>query len=365
VQVGLDMAHGNAPAALAVARAAARSLPAGPVTFSLGNEPDRYALESFARGAGGRLVTARSHGWSFTRYLQQYLAMRRAMGDLRPLVGPDYADGHWRSSYGTFVTTVHPAAATVHAYPLNVCGKHPGGSGWPTPQGLLARSSWAGKARTGIAWAGAAAARAHVPLIVSEANSVACRGARGVSDGPAAALWAPAFTFSAVQVGASQIDFHASGSPYDPFHVIPHPGGTADVQPTALFDGLLFTRRAITGPAPQLVPVHTSPAGLPAWAVRNGDGSWRVLIENLHARQTTLARIQAPGSSGTAEVVTMTRFGSDAAGHQRMAIGGRIVIGAHGRLVTAGRRVRMHVRVQHGAMRITLPPLTAAIVTGA
>jgi hypothetical protein len=363
VQVGLDMAHDNPRAALAVGRAAARSLPAGRVTFSLGNEPDRYGVQSWARLPSGRLIRARGDAWSFARYLRQYLALRRALAGLGPLVGPDFADGHWRSSYGVFVAATRPAAATIHAYPLNVCGKRPGSPRWPTSHALLAPSAWAGKVRTGIAWAGAVAARARVPLVVSEANSVACRGARGVSDGPAAALWAPAFLFSAAQAGAAQVDFHASGSPYDPFHVVWEANGTADVQPTALFDGLAFARRALAGPAPRLLPVRTAPAGGPAWAVRTSDGSWRVLVENLDARPA-VTHIQAPRPSGAVDVLMLTRSGRDAAGHERMAAGGAILAGAHGRLVTVGRRVGLRAGVHRGLVRITLAPRSAAIITG-
>jgi hypothetical protein len=365
VQVGLDLAHDDPGAALAIARAAARSLPAGRVTFSLGNEPDRYGLQSWGRRRGGTPITMRGDDWSFARYLRQYLAMRGALRALGAPAGPDFADGHWRSSYGAFVAAAHPAQATIHAYPLNVCGKHPGERTWPTPHALLARSAWAGKAHDGIAWAGAVAARAHVPLVVSEANSVACRGARGVSDGPAAALWAPAFLFSAAQAGASQVDFHASGSSYDPFHVVWNADGTADVQPTALFDGLAFARRALAGPAPRLAPARTSPAGAPAWALRTASGSWHVLVENLDAHRSTAARIQAPRTSGSVAVLVLSRYGPDAAGHQRMAAGGTILAGAHGRLVTVGQRVRVRARIHHGVVRIALAPLTAAIVTGA
>jgi hypothetical protein len=361
VQVGLDLAHGDPQAAIPIARAAAGALPPGSVSFSLGNEPDRYGVQRWARLADRRVITARAPSWSFADYLRQYATIRHRLGAVGSLAGPDFADARWRKDFAPFLARTHPQTATVHAYPLNVCGKKPHSHAWPTERALLARSSWAGEIRHVVAWAVADAARAHTPLVVSEANSVACGGARGVSNGAASALWAPAFLLSAAQAGAGQVDLHASGSVYDPFHVVRGSNGTAEVQPTALFDGLTFVRQAL-GPDPQLVAAATAPAGRPAWALRGSDGRLRVLVENLDAHRAIVARIHLPQAGGWARVVRMTRAGRDVTGRQRMAIDGQTRVSVNGRLVAVGRRTPAWAAVVRGTVRVALPPWSAAVV---
>jgi hypothetical protein len=364
VEVGLDLAHGDAAAARVVARAAARALPAVRLSFSLGNEPDRYGVQRWATLADRRVITARPRGWSFPAYLRQYAAVRRRLGAIGPLVGPDFADARWRRDYAAFLAAARPRAATIHAYPLNVCGKRRRSRRWPTARALLARSSWAGEVRRGVAWAAADAARMRIPLIVSEANSVACRGAAGVSDGAAAALWAPAFLLSAARAGVARVDLHASGAPYDPFRVLRGAGGATEVQPSALFDGLLFTREVLGG-APRLLGVRTTPRGRPAWALRGADGRVRVLVENLDSRRPAVARIRLPQAIGWASVVRMTPAGHLGHGPERMAVGGRTAVAVGGRLVLAGRRTAERAAIAGGRVSVVLAPRSAALVVSA
>jgi len=364
VQVGLDLSHGTARDAAAVGRAAAAALPPARTGFSLGNEPDRYGTEHRARHAGRQGRAARSRPWSYARYMRRYAAVRRGLSGRGPLTGPDFGGLRWQAHFGGFLDAVHPRIATIHVYPLDACGRRPGERGWPTARALLKRSSWAGEARSSIAWAAVDAGRRGIPLVVSEANSVACRGAPGVSDGPAAALWAPAFLLSAAQAGAREVDFHASDSSYDPFHVVRLPSGRRDLQPAALFDGLLFSHEAL-GRDPRLVPTRTTPRGAPAWALRDRSGRPRVLVENLDAHRSLVAWIRLPGSIGSVRAIEMTRAGRDRHGHERMAIAGRLLGVRHGRLTTAGRPERVALRVLGGRARVVLEPMSAAVVIAA
>jgi hypothetical protein len=63
------------------------------------------------------------------------------------------------------------------------------------------------------------ASAAQAPAILSEANSSSCGGVSGVSDSPAAAVWAVRFVLSALKTGFREVRFHFSGGPYDPFVV--------------------------------------------------------------------------------------------------------------------------------------------------
>ena len=60
---------------------------------------------------------------------------------------------------------------------------------------------------------------AGLAAIISEANSVSCGGLAGVSNSPAAAVWAVRFVLSALKTGFREVRFHFSGNPYDPFLV--------------------------------------------------------------------------------------------------------------------------------------------------
>jgi len=360
VQVGLDLSHGSARDAAATVHAAAAALPPGRASFSLGNEPDRYGTEHRPRHTRGRSA-ARSRPWSYARYMRRYASVRRGLSRRGPLAGPDFGGLRWQARFGGFLDAVHPRIATIHVYPLDACGRRPGERGWPTPQRLLKRSSWAGEARSSIAWAAADAGRRGIPLVVSEANSVACRGAPGASDGPAAALWAPAFLLSAARAGAQEVDFHASASSYDPFRVARLPDGRRDLQPAALFDGLVFSHQAL-GLDPRLVRTRTTPRGAPAWALRDRAGRPRVLVENLDAHRTLVAWIRLPRSVGSVRAIGMTRAGRDRHGHERMAIAGRLLGVRHGRLTAAGRPERVGLRVLGGRARVVLEPMSAAVV---
>jgi len=361
VQVGLDLSHGSAGEVAAVGSAAVAALPPGRVSFALGNEPDRYGTEHRQTLVRGRGSVARSRPWSYSRYMRRYAALRRGLPARAPLAGPDFAGERWRSRLDAFLRSARPHLATIHVYPLDACGSRPGARGWPTPRSLLARSSWAGETRSSIPWAAADARRHGVPLAVSEANSVACGGAPGVSDAPAAALWAPAFLLSAAQAGAQEVDFHASGGSYDPFHVARAPGAGPELQPTALFDGLVFSHQAL-GPDPRLVGAFTAPRGAPAWALRSRDGRARVLVENLDARRHLVASFAMPRGSTSVRVIRMTRAGRDRHGRERMAIAGRVLADRRGRLVAAGRPAPATLAVRAGRVRFELGPMSAAVV---
>jgi hypothetical protein len=361
VEVGLDLAHADPAAARAVAVSAAGALPPGRATFSLGNEPDRYGIQGWAR-IRGRATTARPASWSFRAYLREYRDVRAGLGAIGTLQGPDYADPRWGGDLAAFVAAARPRAITVHAYPLTVCGKRRGAKSWPTGRRLLARSSWTGEVRRQLAWPLRAARRAHLPLVVSETNSVACRGAAGVSDGPAAGLWAPAFLLAAAHAGVRRLDVHASGSVYDPFRVVRGPDGAVALEPSAVFDGLVFLHRAL-GAGAHLLPVRVVPAGAPAWAIRGSGGRIRILVENLDARRSAIARLAVPGTAGAATVSRLTVAGRDAAGHFRMAIDGRVLVDRAGRLVADGPATGTAIPVVRGRAHVVLPPLSAAVVS--
>ncbi len=111
------------------------------------------------------------------------------------------------------IEQLHERTVGVHLYPLSACG----GPGAVTVKKLL--SSAAADAPRALAWVVADARAAQLPAVISEANSASCGGQAGVSDSPAAAVWAVRFVLAALKTGFQEVRFHFSDGPYDAFVV--------------------------------------------------------------------------------------------------------------------------------------------------
>jgi hypothetical protein len=118
---------------------------------------------------------------------------------------------------------------------------------------------------------------AGAPAIISEANSASCGGLAGVSDRPAAAVWAVRFVLSALKTGFREVRFHSSGGPYDPFVV-----RGAEVLKRPLESALVALN--------QWLPVGSSLRSLPrvqglvATAVGQPRGGTVLILDNERAR---------------------------------------------------------------------------------
>ncbi len=204
--VGIDARIGELAWAEQMVAAAEGATTAG-VNFSIGNEPDLYSLPEY--------LTSGSAGSDEAEAVNQYLRvatyLRRGIGNV-PLLGPDLArPTRWRRQLPRILATLHESVLGVHSYPLSECDD-PRIVTVPT---LL--SSFVAEAPRRLAWAVADADAAHVPAIISESNSVSCGGKAGVSDSPAAAVWALRFVLNALETGFEEVRFHSSGRFYDPF----------------------------------------------------------------------------------------------------------------------------------------------------
>jgi hypothetical protein len=178
--------------------------------FSLGNEPDLYNLPHLS-ALGKRLST--EDVAAVNRYLEVATYLQQAIGSV-PLLGPELAAAkHWQRQLPRVIGQVHEGTVGVHMYPLSACTSPRA----VTRRGLL--SARAADAPRDLAWVVADANAARVPAIISEANSASCGGTAGVSDSPAAAVWAMRFVLTALKTGFREVRFHFSGGPYDPFIV--------------------------------------------------------------------------------------------------------------------------------------------------
>jgi hypothetical protein len=209
LSVGLNLRKG-VPSWAAQMVAGAQSAATNGLEFSLGNEPDLYSLHNYAALAE-RLPHAELAATNL--YLQLAGALEPTVGAL-PVIGPELAiPALWRRQLPRIIAQLHDRAVGVHQYPLSACG----GPGAVTTAKLLA--STAADAPRSLAWVVADARAAGVPAIISEANSASCGGQAGVSDSPAAAVWAVRFVLSALKTGFQEVRFHSSGGSYDPFLV--------------------------------------------------------------------------------------------------------------------------------------------------
>jgi hypothetical protein len=209
LDAGLNLRTGP-PAWAAQIAAGAASAATNGLEFSLGNEPDLYSQHNYASLAE---PLPHAEATAVNLYLQLASALEPTLGG-QPVVGPELAiPARWRHSLPRVIAQLHEHVVGVHMYPLTACN----GPGEVTIPRLL--SSAAADAPSSLAWVVADAAAAGVPAIISEANSASCGGAAGVSDSPAAAVWAVGYVLDALETGFQEVRFHFSDGSYDPFLV--------------------------------------------------------------------------------------------------------------------------------------------------
>jgi hypothetical protein len=209
LDAGLNLRKG-VPSWAAPMVAGAQSAATNGLEFSFGNEPDLYSLHNYA-SLTKPLPEAEATAVSL--YLQLASALQPAIGAM-PVIGPELARAaRWRRALPRVIAQLHERTVGVHLYPLSACE----GPGAVTAERLL--SPAAAEAPRGLAWVVRDADAADVPAVIGEANSASCGGQAGVSDSPAAAVWAVRFVLAALETGFREVRFHSSDGPYDPFVV--------------------------------------------------------------------------------------------------------------------------------------------------
>jgi len=207
--VGLN-ARSGAPSWATQMVAGAQSAATNGLDFSLGNEPDLYSLPDYASLDKPQ---AGEEALDVDTYLRVAEQLQPAVGGA-PLIGPELArPAHWQHELPRVIAQLHDQTVGVHLYPLTTCTTPKA----VTISGLL--SLQAAETPRSLAWVVADASAAGAPAIISEANSASCGGVSGVSDSPAAGVWAVRFVLAALKTGFHEVRFHFSGGPYDPFIV--------------------------------------------------------------------------------------------------------------------------------------------------
>lgn len=306
---GLNVKTGNLAWAQSMV-AGAESAATNGVSFSLGNEPDLYYLPNYASLGKPQ---AGEEAASVSLYLQVASYLEQALGGA-PLVGPELASAaHWQHELPHVLATLHEQTVGVHMYPLSAC---------VTPKavtigGLL--SSEAANEPRSLSWVVADADAAQAQAIISEANSASCGGESGISDSPAAAVWAARFVLSALETGFREVRFHFSGDPYDPFVV-----HGSEVQTRPIEDALAALN--------QWLPVGS--ALYPLEAVRG-------LSESAVGTATGVSLLILGNESGKAQTVVL-----------------RTAVGAHVQMLSAASAGLQVVALSatHDRVKLTVPP---------
>lgn len=270
--------------------AGAQSAATNGLDFSLGNEPDLYPLPNYAELDK---PLANEENAQVNAYLQIAEQLKPALGEA-PAIGPELArPAHWQHELPRVISQLHEQTVGVHLYPLSSCATPKA----VTIPGLL--SSEAAETPRSLAWVVTDATAANAQAILSEANSASCGGVAGVSDSPAAAVWAVRFVLSALKTGFKEVRFHFSGGPYDPFVV---DGETVLNRP-------LESALAALG---QWLPVGATLRsltirGLVATAVSQPAGTGLLILDNEH--HTPQSVILRGTGSATVETLSPTRTG--------------------------------------------------------
>jgi hypothetical protein len=265
--VGLNLRTGNLSWATQMV-AKAQGAATNGLSFSLGNEPDLYGLPNYSsldKPMEGEEAAAAN------LYLQLASYLRQAVGSAT-LTGPELSQpARWRYELPRVLEQLHEQTVGVHLYPLTDCRS----PREVTIGGLL--SSRVADSPTRLSWVVSDARAAGLPAVISEANSASCGGLAGVSDSPAAAVWALRFVLSAVKTGFAEVRFHISGDPYDPFVVR---GSTVFTRP--LESALVALNQWL--PVGSSIRTVTGVRDLVATAVGEPTGGTMVILDNQHAR---------------------------------------------------------------------------------
>lgn len=335
VIAGLNLARADPANALALARALVRALPRHAVrALEIGNEPDRYTSPRLSPRTDGIVTVpallARYHSTRYARDVATYAATLSAGLRLpAPIAIGGFAGGAWTRVLPSMLRHERGLVGQVsaHIYGLRGCQRRRPAA---TVRGRLLSDAAVQRLLERLHAPLLAAQAAHVPLQVTELNSVSCGGIRGVSDSFASALWATDALFTLVHAGAGGVNVHMwNGASYAPFTVTPDSGRGARVLARPVLYGILLFALATPYPSRLLaVDVPGPPSTIRAWAT-SGGGAVRVvvidrrptrgrvvhvMIRHFGGAPAALLRLSAP-ALGARENVTLGRSSIGPDGH--------------------------------------------------
>ncbi len=360
VILGVDLEADNPDIAQVEARALISAAGRSSVeALEVGNEPDRYPSAPWYFTPSGIGVPGRTPAYRLDSYAVDYQRWGQALPALA-LAGPATGAASWMGELQQFVTAAaRLGLVTVHRYPLQTCFMAPGTPGYPTIARLLAPAASAGLADS-VAQAVVVAHTHRVPLRVDELNTISCRGAPGVSNTFASALWMLDTLFNMARVGVDGVNVHTlPDSEYHPFERTSAGGLSAWTVDPIYYGMLMFTQAA--PPGSRLLSLSGS-AGrrVRVWAARTLGGRIHVVLINENARGSRYIALRIDGARGPGTLSRLTAPSIAATG--QVTIGGRSFgpRTATGRLV--GKARVLAVAPVGGVYMVRLPPASAAML---
>ena len=329
--------------------------------LELGNEPEVYGALGWYDTPAGVSVAGRPATYDFGAYLRDYARVSTALPRSVPLAGPASGAQGWLVGLGRYLSA-NPRVrlVTFHRYPLQRCFTRPASPAFPTISNLLAPAAATGPATSLAAAIGLAHAHG-IPLRVDELNSVACGGARGVSDTLASALWVLDTLLNLARVGVDGVNIHTFHKAiYEPFDVIEHGGRwSGEVRP--LYYGLLMFARAAP-PRSRLLPAsYRGPSTLRIWSTRAPGGRVRVILINDSRRLSVTVAVRPPVPAWGAVGTRLRALRADATSGVTLAGQSFATPTDTGLLAGKARPFVLHAVL--GRLVVRLPPASATLLT--
>jgi hypothetical protein len=327
--------------------------------FEIGNEPELYTVNPWYTTPSGKGIFSRGPGFNFKVYARE---VAQYAGELKgdPLAGPATGSLPWLSKLPKLFS-VEPAlkVVTYHTYPLIKCFTAPGNPRYPSIPDLLALSS----SRDLLNGAASEIAYAHAhgaTFRVDELNTVACKGAQGVSDTFAAALWALDTLFSMARSGVDGVNIHTLPEAFYRLFTFTDTNGhwQATVKPE--YYGLVMFNQAAP-PGSRLLPVTPSATpDLRAWATRASDGEIRVVLINDSSTTSHEVLVQPPAAVGNGLLENLTAPSVDAT--NGVTLGGQSFGTETSTGSLTGSAQLIPVTPTNGQFDITLAPASATML---
>jgi hypothetical protein len=272
IVVGLNLASQIPAWAATIATQARSAIPADLLSFEIGNEADIDGPSVAWWNATAPAKTL----MPFSTYLDDAEAVEQQIEPGAAVEGPDFATPRWISLIPQIASALSLRTIDAHFYPLNACT----GSQQATVRALLTPGV---SQVSGFVGETLAAARSvHLPMVISESNSVACRGKAGVSDSAATAVWGLRLVINIVRAGIQSVRFHSSGSTYDPFLV--NADGTITFRP--LYYGLETAVQLL--PIGSTVQTLRTPSDLTGVAVTSESGSKTYIVTSYASKPVAI-----------------------------------------------------------------------------
>ena len=333
--------------------------------LEIGNEPELYPVAPwYYREPGHIPMFPRPRSYNPAAYLREVSRFAKPLKGFAT-AGPATGSGSWLGHLPKlFKAEPKLKVVTYHRYPLLRCFSKPGDPTYPTISELLKPSS----SRALLNGLGGEIALAHAhgdTFRMDELNSVACKGARGVSDTFASALWMLDSLFAVARSGVDGVNIHTlPEAVYSPFTFQRVNGQwQATVEPE-YYGLLLFTEAA--PPGSRLLSVSTSGGpDIRARAAITQQGLIHVVLINDSLATDHTITLPAPAGVNTNKPAVVERL--TAPGGASAKSGVTLAGQSFGAETTTGTLTGPfradHLKPVNGQYTVQLPASSAAMVS--